>query len=174
MATGHGGKRPGAGRPKGKTAYGEPTERIRVPASMVDEIKRFATKRSFTLPVYSSRVQAGYAMPADDHVEDRIDLMSFLGDDLEDAFVVYATGDSMKDAGIFDGDPLLVKPKKKPGHGKIVVAAIDGQVTVKFLILKQGKPFLMPANPAFNEIPIDPETGVVIWGVVDTWVRHHH
>jgi SOS-response transcriptional repressor LexA len=50
---------------------------------------------------------------------------------------------------------------------------VDGQVTVKFLIRKQGKAYLMPANPAYDEIPIDPETGVVIWGVVDRSFRMH-
>ncbi len=168
-----GGKRAGAGRPKGQGLYGEVTERIRVPASMLEDVRQFVANKGFTLPVYSSRVQAGYPVAADDHVEDRVDIMSFLGGHLEDAFIVYASGDSMKDAGIMDGDPLLVKPRIQPGNGKIVVAAVDGQVTVKFLIRKNGKQFLMPANPAYKEIPIDPEHGVVIWGVVDTSFRMH-
>ena len=112
-------------------------------------------------------------MPADNHIEDRVDIMSLLGNHLEDAFIVYANGDSMKDAGILDGDPLLVKPRIKPSNGKIVVAAVDGGVTVKFLVSKLGKQYLMPANPAYDEIPIDPEHGVVIWGVVDTSFRMH-
>lgn len=163
-----GGKRAGAGRPPG-----EVTERIRVPASMVDEVHQFVASKGFSLPVYSSRVQAGYPVSADEHIEGRVDLMTLLGGDLEDAFIVYASGDSMKDAGILDGDPLLVKPRIRPANGKIVVAAVDGQVTVKFLINKKGKQYLMPANPAYKEIPIDPEHGVVIWGVVETSFRNH-
>jgi len=165
-----GGKREGAGRPKIHT---EPTERVRVPASMLDGVKQFVATKGFTLPVYSGRVSAGYPMPTEDHIEDRVDMASLLGGNLEDAFIVYANGDSMKDAGIFDGDALLVQPHVKPGHGKIVVAAVDGQMTVKFLIVKKGKAFLMPANPAYDEIPIDPEQGVVIWGVVETSLRMH-
>jgi DNA polymerase V len=168
-----GGKRPGAGRPKGKTMYGEPTERIRVPASMVDTIKQFALRGGLTLPVFASRVQAGYPMPADDSLEDTMDLGSYLVSDPDEMFMVYATGDSMRDAGIRDGDLLLVNRKMKPSNGKIVVAAVEGNVTVKYLILKSKKAFLMPANPAYDEIPIDSEHGVVIWGVVTRSIQAH-
>lgn len=168
-----GGKRPGAGRPKGRNLYGEPTERLRVPASMVEEIKQFAITRGFKLPLYSSRVQAGYPATAEEHVEDRIDLNQYLVQHPEETFLVHATGDSMIDAGIRDGDLLVVDRSIKPAHGKIVVAAVDGQVTVKFLILKKSKPFLMPANALFDEIPINPENDVVIWGVVTNSIQSH-
>jgi DNA polymerase V len=170
---GHGGARKGAGRPKGKGPYGEPTERIRVPASMVDQIKQFAVTRGLQLPVYASRVQAGYPMPADESMEDKMDLVSYLVDDPEDTFLVYAAGDSMKDAGIRDGDLMLVNRRMKPSNGKIVVAAVDGAVTVKYLIVKNRKAYLMPANPAYREIPVDQEHGVVIWGVVTRSIQSH-
>jgi DNA polymerase V len=169
----HGGKRKGAGRPKGAGLYGEATERLRVPASMVPAIKQFVATSGFTLPLFSSRVQAGYAMPADEHVEERIDLNSYLVDDPEETFLVHATGDSMNDAGIRDGTLLVVNRRVKPVHGKVVVAAVDGQVTVKYLIVKKDKAYLMPANPAFHEIPIDSETGVTIWGVVTSSIQSH-
>ena len=168
-----GGARKGAGRPKGKGAYGEVTERIRVPASMVDEIKQFAANRGIKLPLYSSRIQAGMPMPADDQVDEHIDLHSYLVDDPEETFRAYATGDSMMDAGIPDGTLLVVNRRVKPTHGKIVVAAVDGAMTVKYLIVKKNKAYLMPANPAFNEIPIDSETGVTIWGVVTRSIQSH-
>jgi len=168
-----GGARKGAGRPKGQGAYGEPTERIRVPMSMVNEIKQFAANRGVKLPLYSSRVQAGMPMPADDQVDDHIDLHTYLVDDPEETFLAYATGDSMIDAGIPDGTLLVVNRRMKPTHGKIVVAAVDGSITVKYLIVKKNKAYLMPANPAFNEIPIDSETGVTIWGVVTRSIQSH-
>lgn len=168
-----GGKRPGAGRPKGKTIYGEATERVRVPASMVAEIKQFALTRGFKLPLYSNRVQAGYATAAEDHIEDRIDLNSYIVRSPEDTFLVHAAGDSMIDAGIRDGDLLVVDRSIKPAHGKIVVAAIDGAVTVKFLIHKKDKTVLMPANAAYREIPITTENDVVIWGVVTNSIKAH-
>lgn len=166
---GHGGARKGAGRPKND----EPTERVRVPASMVDEVKNYVFNRGLRLPVYASRVSAGTALPADDAMEDRIDLHAYLVDDPEETFLVYASGDSMRDAGIRDGDLMLVNRRMKPSNGKIVVAAVDGQVTVKYLIMKNRKAYLMPANPAFDEIPIDPEHGVVIWGVVTRSIQAH-
>ena len=171
----HGGKRPGAGRPKGKTTYGEPTERVRVPASMVNEIKQFALTRgeSVKLPLYSGRVQAGYPSMAEEHIEDRIDLNSYIVRKPEETFLVHATGDSMIDAGIRDGDLLVVDRSIKPVHGKIVVAAVDGAVTVKFLIKKKDRIVLMPANAAFHEIPLNPENDVVIWGVVTNSIKSH-
>ncbi len=167
-----GGKRVGAGRPKGG-AYGEATESIRVPASMVQEIKQFAKTRGLKLPLFSGRVQAGYPMPADEEVEDHIDLNNYLVHKPEDTFLVRAAGDSMIDAGIKDGTLLVVDRKMRPANGKIVVAAIDGQVTVKYLIIKKNKQFLMPANPAYHEIPIDSETGATIWGVVTSSIQLH-
>ena len=79
----------------------------------------------------------------------------------------------MMDAGIPDGTLLVVNRRVKPTHGKIVVAAVDGAMTVKYLIVKKNKAYLMPANPAFNEIPIDSETGVTIWGVVTRSIQSH-
>lgn len=168
-----GGKRARAGRPKGSSTYGEATERIRVPVSMVDEIKQFALRRGLRLPLYESRVSAGQALPTEESVENHFDLASFLVDDPDETFMVYAAGDSMIDAGIRDGDLLLVNRRMKPSNGKVVVAAVDGQVTVKYLITKRGKPYLMPANPAFDEIPIDSERGIVIWGVVTRSIQTH-
>ena len=164
-----GGKRAGAGRPKAA----EPSERIRVPISMVDRVKQFVITGGLTLPLYSSRVSAGQPLPSDDTLEDCIDLVNYLVDDPEETFMVYAAGDSMKDAGIRDGDLLLVNRKIPASHGRIVVAAYEGAVTVKYLIVKNRKAYLMPANPAFDEIPIDAEHGVVIWGVVTRSIQSH-
>jgi DNA polymerase V len=167
---GRGGTRKGAGRPR---TLKEPTERIRVPVSLLGEIKQFATNRGMKLPLYSSRVQAGVTMPGDEHVDNHIDLHAYLVDDPAETFLAYATGDSMMDAGIPDGTLLVVNRRVKPTNGKIVVAAVDGAITVKYLIIKKGKAFLMPANPAFHEIPIDSETGVTIWGVVTKSIQSH-
>ena len=79
----------------------------------------------------------------------------------------------MIDAGIKDGDLLIVDRSIQPTNGKVVIAAVDGQLTVKFLILKKGKAFLMPANAEFPPIPVDPENGVLIWGVVTNSIHAH-
>jgi len=165
-----GGARKGAGRPKTRK---EPTKVLRLPLSVIENLADFTGGERAKLPLYSSRVQAGYAMPADEHVDEKVDLHAYLVDDPSDTFLVHATGDSMIDAGIPDGTLLVVNRKMKPTNGKVVVAAMEGQVTVKYLIIKKGKPFLMPANPAFREIPIDDETGVTIWGVVTKSIQSH-
>lgn len=169
----HGGRRPGAGRPKGSGRFGEATERLRVPASMVAEVLKFVESKAFKLPLYACNVQAGLAAAGDDSIESRIDLNQYLVSDPQETFLVRAAGDSMIDANIRDGDLLVVDRKMTPKHGKIVIAAVDGQLTVKFLIIKQGRTYLMPANPEFPPIPVNPETGVTIWGVVTSSVHQH-
>lgn len=169
----HGGKRPGAGRPKGSGRFGETTERVRVPASLVDEVIKFVESKAFKLPLFSCTVAAGMPAFADDHVESRMDLNQHLVRKPEETFLVRAAGDSMIDANIRDGDLLVVDRALPPKHGKIVIAAVDGALTVKFLIIKQGRTYLMPANPEYEPIPVNPETGVTIWGVVTSSVREH-
>lgn len=164
-----GGARKGAGRPKSK----EPTKVMRVPLSLIGEIQEYVATEGFKLPFYANTVQAGYMTATEDLVEDRIDLASMLVNKPSDTFLVKAAGESMIDAGIKDGDLLIVDRSIRPSNGKIVIAAVDGQLTVKFLILKKGKPFLMPANAEFAPIPVDPENGVLIWGVVTNSIHAH-
>lgn len=168
-----GGARKGAGRPKGQGKYKEPTTVMRVPISLVGELKEYMSFQGFKLPFYSGTVQAGYPTAAGDHVEERIDLTEHLVRKPSDTFLVRAAGESMIDAGIQDGDLLIVDRSVPPVNGKVVIAAVDGQLTVKFLIIKKGKPFLMPANAEFAPIPVDPENGVHIWGVVTNSIHAH-
>ncbi|MBX9726329.1 MAG: hypothetical protein K2X09_03595, partial [Rickettsiales bacterium] len=84
----HGGKRQGAGRPKGTGRFGEITERVRVPASLVGDVIRFVESKAFKLPLYSATVAAGMPAFADDHVEARMDLNAHLVRKPEDTFLV--------------------------------------------------------------------------------------
>lgn len=169
----HGGARKGAGRPKGQGRYGQSTKTVRVPLGLVSAVQEFAATEGLKIPLYSCRVQAGIPSPADDTIEDRIDLNHHLVKKPSDTFLVRASGESMIDAGIRDGDLLVVDRSVKATNGKVVIAAVDGQLTVKFLIIKKGKPFLMPANPAFLPMPVDPENGIQIWGVVTNSIHAH-
>ena len=106
------GKRKGAGRPKGQGKFGEKTKAIRVPESLIDDIKAFAYNKAYKIPLYSNKVAAGFPSPADDYIEDKLDLNQHLIKHQAATFFVRANGDSMIDCGIFDGDimnPLLVK-----------------------------------------------------------------
>ena len=128
-----GGARSGAGRPKGKGKFGEKTTPIRIPESMVDEVLQFVNYKGYALPLYASKVQAGFPSPADDFMEGRLDLNQHLVKHPTATFFVRVSGDSMIEAGIHPDDILVVDRSLEPRHGKIVIAALDGELTVKRL-----------------------------------------
>jgi len=151
-----GGKREGAGRPRG-----EPTKIVRLPLSQL----------THQLPIFASKVQAGFPSPADDYIEGYLDLNSKFIKRPAATFVLQATGESMLGAGIFPGDWLLVDRSMTPTDGRVVIAAVDGELTVKRLSKKGNKIQLLPANPKFPPIDITEDSDMVIWGVV-TLVLH--
>lgn len=169
----HGGKRSGAGRPRGRNLYGEPTKPLRVPVSKVEAVKAFVERTDdlFALPLYSNTVQAGFPSPADDYIECRLDLNTHLIKHPAATFFVKARGDSMLNAGIQSGDILVVDRSLEATHGKIVIAALNGELTVKRLHRQHGTVRLMAENPAYQPIEITQELDMVIWGVV-TYVIH--
>lgn len=162
----HGGARRGAGRPKGQGKYQEATQPIRIPKSMVDTVIDFVASKGYSLPLCSSTVQAGFPSPADDHIEHTLDLNQYLIKHPAATFFVKVSGDSMLNAGIHPGDILIVDRSLTPQHGKIVVAAVDGNLTVKRLHIQHGKTQLLPENPAFDPIDVCEDSHVTIWGVV--------
>ncbi len=81
-------------------------------------------------------------------------------------FFLRAQGDSMLGAGIYDGDLLIVDRSLEASHNKIVIAALDGELTVKRLVRCKNKVFLMPENEQYQEIDITEREHVHIWGVV--------
>ncbi|MFT4058376.1 MAG: translesion error-prone DNA polymerase V autoproteolytic subunit [Legionella sp.] len=128
-------------------------------------------RKTYALPVYSSKVQAGFPSPADEYIQGHLDLNSKFIRNPSATFVVQATGDSMTDAGIFSGDWLLVDKSLDVADGNIVIAAINGELTVKRLSRTKGRVQLLSANPKFPPIDITEEMDLVIWGVV-TCVFH--
>lgn len=161
-----GGARSGAGRPKGQGKYSESTKPVRIPKSMVDDVLQYVETQGHKLPLYSSAVQAGFPSPADDYIEAHLDLNKHLIKHPTATFFVKATGDSMIQAGIHPGDILIVDRSLEATHGRIIIAALDGQLTVKRLHQSAGKVLLMPENESYQPIPITDETDLVIWGVV--------
>ncbi len=123
---------------------------------------------SLRLPLFACAVQAGFPSPADDYMEGKIDLNKHLIRHPTATFFLRATGHSMIKAGIHPGDILVVDRSLEPRHGKIVIAALDGQLTVKRLHKSTKGTFLMPENDEFKPIKIEEGNDVVIWGVVTT------
>jgi DNA polymerase V len=167
----HGGIRKGAGRPKGLGPYGEATKPVRLPVSLIKSVLKFVVNKGFQLPLYSSKVAAGLPVPADDDIEQQLDLNEHLIKHPATTFLVRASGNSMIGAGIHENDILIVDRSMTPATGKIVVAAIDGQVTVKRLYQNNDALFLMPENPEFSSIEIKEGNEIYIWGVVTSVIH---
>ena len=123
------------------------------------------------LPLAGDRVCAGFPSPAEDFAVKRIDLTEILVTHPQATFLLRVSGESMKDAGIFDGDMLVVDKAIKPRHGQIVVAVVDGEFTVKYLYQRSGRVKLRPANVTFPDItPTDGQT-IEVWGVVTCSIK---
>jgi len=123
------------------------------------------------VPLYLSPVEAGFPSPAEDYLDRRLDLHEHLVRNRASTFFLRAHGDSMTGAGIHDGDLLIVDRSEAAGHNKVVIAALDGELTVKRLIRRTGRVFLAPENPEYSEIDITEHEHVHVWGVV-TYAIH--
>ncbi|MCZ7649295.1 MAG: translesion error-prone DNA polymerase V autoproteolytic subunit [Planctomycetota bacterium] len=121
-----------------------------------------------------ARVPAGFPSPADDHLEAPLDLNEHLIKHPAATFIVRASGDSMRDAGIHDGDLLIVDRSLSPRNGSIVVACVDGELTVKRLQKCGGRPYLTPENPAYPALWIDAGSTFEVWGVVTNCIHRLH
>jgi len=119
-----------------------------------------------SIPFYSCKISAGFASPADDHLEKCIDLNEFLIQKPAATFMLRVEGDSMIGAGIHDGDLLIVDRSITPVDGSIVIAVVNGDLTVKRLNKQRNKVVLMPENPAYSPIEILEGGDFFIWGCV--------
>ena len=123
------------------------------------------------LPLYASRVPAGFPSPADDYLEGTLDLNRYLISDNAACFMVRVSGDSMQGAGIGDGDLLVVNRSLPARHGHIVLAVVDGDLTVKRLHQRDGRTALLAENPAYPPIELAAEQALQVWGVVSGCVK---
>jgi DNA polymerase V len=123
------------------------------------EDKRFS-------PLSSSDISAGFPSPADDYFDKTLDLNEYLIKNPASSFLLRVKGDSMVDAGIFEGDIVIVDKALEASNGKIVIAIVDGEFTIKRIMEKKGKLFLKAENPNYKAIEITEEMDVKIWGVV--------
>jgi len=131
-----------------------------------------ANAERLRLPLFLSRISAGFPSPADDYVEGRLSLDEHLVSRPEATFFLRVRGDSMVGAGIHDGDLLIVDKSLMPQHGSIVIAEIHGELTVKRLHRKNGEIALRAENPTYRAIPINEESQLVVWGVVTNVVHN--
>ncbi len=118
------------------------------------------------LPLAGSGISAGFPSPAEDFEEISLDLNKTLVKHPAATFYARVKGDSMTDAGIRDGDLLVIDKALDPKEGDIAVCFLDGEFTVKRIALNSDGIYLMPANSEFKPIRISEENEFQIWGIV--------
>lgn len=130
------------------------------------DIRAIENSDDITLQAFESRIQAGFPSPTQGMFGDTIDLNQVLITNPAATFCARVTGNSMTDAGINDGDILIIDKSLEPHHGDIAVCFIDGDFTVKRITIKDDGLYLTPANKAFPELAVSPESNFMVWGVV--------
>ena len=126
---------------------------------------------ALTRPLYLALVAAGFPSPADDHLDRDLDLHELLIQHPASTFYVRLAGDSMQGAGLYDGDILVVDRSLEPKHHDIVIAVLDGELTVKRLYHQGDLVQLRPANPHYPIMTIHADQELLIWGVVTGSIR---
>ncbi len=124
------------------------------------------------LPLIAVRISAGFPSPGADYMDKPLDLNELMIRHPKATYYMRVEGDSMKDAGIFDGDILIVDCAEEAVNEDIVIASLHGDLLVKkYHISRDGKIYLMAANDAYPPIQVEREMQFEIWGVV-TWSLH--
>lgn len=124
-----------------------------------------------TFPFFDVGLAAGFPSPADDYLEYPLDLNELLVEHPTATFFVRVVGDSMTGAGMQSGDILVVDRSLAPKNGKIIVALLNGEFTVKRLKIEEKKIYLIPENPRYSPIEVTAEADFQVWGIV-TYVIH--
>ena len=195
-----GGARPGAGHPEGDSrmvscrAPGALAEKLDGMENRTDFIRRALDKamqeqeslpksigksipaaraRSRSLPYFDIRVVAGFPVPLDnDERSQDIDIISMLCPHPEASYLIRVSGDSMIDAGVMDGDIVIVdKSNRNPSVHEVAMCELNGEYTLKHFVMEQNQGWLVPANHAYPRIKITPDDDFSVWGTV-TYIIH--
>jgi len=124
--------------------------------------------------VAGNAVAAGFPSPAQDYFDGFLELNDHLIRDKTSTFIVRVSGESMTGAGISDGDELVVDRSLSPKHVNVVVAILDGELTVKRLELSPGGVILRAENPEYPPILVPELNDLQVWGVVTVCLHHLH
>ena len=125
------------------------------------------------IPVALCRVPAGFPSPAPDYLDGQLDLHELLGVDAASCYFVRVEGESMTGERILDGDIVLVNRALEPQSGNVVIACLDGELTLKRLVKDRRGVRLLAGNPDYAPIVVGEEQELVVWGVV-TFSIHDH
>jgi len=184
-----GGKRPNSGRKPASAPFKEKTKPIRVPISLIPSIKETLEdlkklrksidienivpipleQNQLRIPLFANTVPAGSPTPTDDYVDNYLSLNDLLIKREDSSFFIRVVGLSMVDANIYPDDILIVDRSMEAVHGKVVIAILDNELTVKRLDLSGDSPVLKSENPEYPNIPVNSE--LLIWGVVTSVIH---
>jgi DNA polymerase V len=136
------------------------------PDVSITEIYEYAHNNRMLRPLFASGVSAGFPSPAEDYIEQCLDLNDLLVKNPAATFFVRVSGDSMRGAGINHDDILVVDRSLEPANGRIVIAVLAGEFTVKRLRRDANSCRLLAENPDYPAIEVTEESACEIWGVV--------
>lgn len=160
------GLRAGFGRLKKSEKFNEVTNAVGIPISEIENILKCVRYKVYCLPFYQHTISAGFPSPAEDEIEGKLDLNELLIKRPSATFFLRVSGSSMIKAGIHHNDILIVDRSIVPSNGKIVIASVNGELTVKRLIREGNKVQLIAENEKYRPIEITGDIELHIWGVV--------
>ncbi len=149
-----------------------PQARKIVTASTID-FYSVNTSTVLPLPLVDGGIAAGFPSPAQDYIDLKIDLNKELIANPSSTFYGRVKGASMKDAGIEDGDILVIDKSLEPQDGDTAVCFIDGEFTLKYIKIEPDAVYLVPANDQFKPMKVTEENNFCIWGVVTYSIKNH-
>lgn len=126
------------------------------------------------LPYADQGIKAGFPSPAQDYISQAIDLNKELIHHPSTTFFGRVNGDSMKDAGVDNGDILVIDKSLTPKTGDMAVCYIDGEFTIKYIQIESDIIWLIPANKAYQPIKVTPANDFMIWGIVTFSIKKHN
>ena len=118
------------------------------------------------LPFVGTGISAGFPSPAEEYIDLSLDLNRELVTNPSSTFYGRVKGSSMKDAGVLDGDVLVIDKSLQPKSGQIAVCYLDGEFTIKYIKITANRCFLIPANDQFPTIEVSEDNDFRIWGIV--------
>ena len=124
------------------------------------------------LPFVENGISAGFPSPADDFLDSSIDLNQALIKNKDATFYGRVRGDSMIDAGMNDGDLLIIDKSINPTDGRIAVCFIDGEFTVKRIKIEKDVIWLIAENKNYKPIKVTKEDDFTIWGIVINVIKN--
>ena len=125
-----------------------------------------STETKLALPVVSENISAGFPTPAMDFIDLTIDLNKHVVKNRDATYFGRVKGKSMKDIGIADGDLLVIDKSIKPANDHIAVCYLDGEFTIKRIVIENSKCWLVPANKDYESMEVQEHNDFLVWGIV--------